>query len=232
MKKIYLFVYFLILMVNQVTAQVSIDPVTIISGINKKFNSVRDYQADVFIDAKISFLKILPQRAVIYFKQPDKFHLKSKGIAILPKQNFQNLFMFLADVKSYQSFASGSEIIISIPTTILNVIPNADTSDLVLAKIWVDSIHDLILKAQLTTKTNGTILIEYSYDKNSNVGLPNQIIFNIDVKKFKIPKAVSADINSAAAIPNDKSKDPKKGKIIISLSNYIINKGVLDSVFK
>lgn len=232
MKKIFLIIAVTIFTLNNVEAQVSVDPVSIISGINKKFNSVRDYQADVVIDAKISFLKILPQRAVIYFKQPDKFHLKSKGIAILPKQNFQNLFMFLADVKSYQSFATGSEIINSVPTIILNVIPNADTSDLVLAKIWVDDAHDLILKAQLTTKTNGTILIEYSYDKNSNVGLPNQIIFNIDVKKFKIPKAVSADINSAAAIPNDKAKGPKKGKITISLSNYVINKGISDTVFK
>ncbi len=227
-------VFSLLLLVKSFTiyAQDETDPTVIITKINKKFKSVNNYQVDALIDARISFLKILPQRTVIYFKQPDKFHIRSKGIAILPKQNFENLYVLLADINSYQSFASGNEIVNARPTIMLNVIPNADTSDLVLAKIWVDVAKNLILKAQLTTKSNGTILIEYSYSKTAEFGLPDQIIFTVDVKKFKIPKAVSADINSTAAPKPKNEKDPKKGRIIITLSNYSINQGIDDSVFK
>ncbi len=232
MKKIILVSCLLFISISVSYSQSAYDPIAIISKINKKFKLIKDYQADAVIDARISFLKILPQKAIIYFKQPDKFHLQSKGIAILPKQNFENLYSLLADEKSYQAFASGNEIINSKPTIILNVIPNQDTSDLVLAKIWVDISNELILKAQLTTKTNGTILIEYSYSKNSDVGLPDQIIFTVDVKKFKIPKAVSADINSTASPSSNSSKEPKKGRIIVKLVNYIINKGISDTVFK
>jgi hypothetical protein len=54
----------------------------------------------------------------------------------------------------------------------------------------------------------------------------------VDVKKFKIPKGVTADINNTEAEKKDKNKDPKKGKIFITLTNYQINKGVPDSIFK
>ena len=152
MKKIILVTCLLLISISVSYSQSAHDPIAIISKINKKFKLIKDYQADAVIDARISFLKILPQKAIIYFKQPDKFHLQSKGIAILPKQNFENLYSLLADEKSYQAFASGNEIINSKPSIILNVIPNQDTSDLVLAKIWVDISNELILKAQLTTK--------------------------------------------------------------------------------
>ena len=232
MKRMLVFSLLLLVKTFTLYAQDETDPTVIITKINKKFKSVNTYQVDALIDARISFLKILPQRTVIYFKQPDKFHIRSKGIAILPKQNFENLYVLLADINSYQSFASGNEIINARPTIMLNVIPNSDTSDLVLAKIWVDVAKNLILKAQLTTKSNGTILIEYSYSKTIEFGLPDQIIFTVDVKKFKIPKAVSADINSTTSPKPKNEKDPKKGRIIITLSNYIINKGIADSVFK
>ncbi len=232
MKKIILVTTLVLISISVSFSQVAPDPIAIISKINKKFKLISDYQADVVIDARISFLKILPQKAIIYFKQPDKFHLQSKGIAILPKQNFENLYSLLAEDKSYQVFASGNEIINTKPTIILNVIPNKDTSDLVLAKIWVDIAHDLILKAQLTTKINGTILIEYAYSRYIESGLPDQIIFTIDVKKFKIPKAVSADINATSNPSSNSGKEPKKGRIIVKIANYSINKEISDAVFK
>ena len=61
--------------------------------------------------------------------------------------------------------------------------------------------------------------------------LPDKMIFSIDVKKFKIPKSVAADINNNDN-KVDKTKDPKKGKIFITLSNYQINKGIPDTIFK
>ncbi len=228
MKKYTLF-FVLLVLGFQVKAQE--DAKVVIGRVLDKFNTVKDYQADALIDTKISFLNMLPQKAKIFYKQPNKFRVKSTGIAILPKQNFDNLFNLLAKEDGYQAFTSGSEIINGYKTMIINVIPNADTSDLVLAKIWVDNARNLIVKSQLTTKSNGTVLIEYEHGKHIDTGLADKITFTVEIKKYKIPKAISADINSPTSkVPP--GKEPKTGKILITLSNYIINKGVPDSVFK
>jgi hypothetical protein len=213
-------------------AQNLIDSKALIGRINTKFLKVKDYQVEALIDTRISFLKILPQRADIYFRQPDKFHVKSKGIAILPKQNFDNLFIMLQKVDSYQSFASGTGTIDGHTTAIINIVPNDENGDLVFAKIWVDDVRDLVLKAQLTTKTNGTVIVDYAYATHLDYLLPDKIIFTVEVKKFKIPKAISADINSTSKPKTDPNKESKTGRIIVTLKNYIINKGIADIIFK
>jgi hypothetical protein len=57
--------------------------------------------------------------------------------------------------------------------------------------------------------------------------LPDQIKFIVDVKKFKIPKALAADINTSTS----KKVEKKSGEIVVVLSNYEINKGISDSIF-
>ncbi len=211
-------------------AQSAPEALRLLREVNAKFSKVKNYQADAVIDTRISFLKILPQRAKIYFRQPDQFKVKSKGIAILPRQNFDQLFKLIANEQSYMAFISGEEVYNGRRVKLVNIIPVADTSDLVLAKVYVDPERDLILKAQLTTKSNGTVLIEYQHGTMADVALPDKITFTIEVKKFKIPKAVAADINSKAKSPS--TKEPKTGQIIISFSNYILNKGVPDEFFR
>jgi hypothetical protein len=221
---------FLVFVIHHAKAQSAPDALQLLREVNLRFDKVKDYQVDAVIDTRISFLKILPQKAKVFFKQPDQFKVKSKGIAILPKQNFDQLFRLIADEKAYMAFLSGEEVYKGTAVKLVNIIPVADTSDLVLAKVWIDPVRDLILKSQLTTKTNGTVLIEYQHGSFATYALPDKITFTIEVKKFKIPKAVAADINSKAKAPN--GKEPKTGQIIISFSNYLLNKGFSDEVFK
>ncbi len=213
-----------------VQSQSAPEAMQLLREVNSKFAKVKNYQADAVIDTRISFLKILPQRARIYFRQPDQFKVKSKGIAILPKQNFDQLFKLIANEKAYMAFLSGEEQYNGRLVKLVNIIPTTDTSDLVLARLYVDPERDLILKAQLTTKSNGTVLIEYQHGTMADVALPDKITFTIEVKKFKIPKAVAADINSKTKSPS--AKEPKTGQIIISFSNYILNKGIPDEYFR
>ena len=124
----------------------------------------------------------------------------------------------------------GNEMINGVKAMRINVIPLSDTGDVVLGKLWIDEQQHLILKSQITTKLNGTILTSYEYNSQKMFGLPDQMIFEVDIKKFKIPKAVAADI-SATKTASD-GKENKKGKIIIKLRNYQVNKGIDDAVFK
>ncbi|MBC7411454.1 MAG: hypothetical protein H7331_03240 [Bacteroidia bacterium] len=200
--------------------------------VSAKFATVKDYSVDVHIKVDMPFLRMLPINAKIYFKQKDKFKVESKSIAIVPKQSFVQLTKLIADTNSYTAMQQGRETINGTPTALINIIPISDTSDVVLGKLWIDDKQMVIVKSMITTKSNGTILTTYTYNNQINYGLPDIMLFEVDVKKFKIPKAIAADINTSQANAIKDDGKPKKGKIILTLTNYKINKGIADSFFK
>lgn len=201
-------------------------------SVYQKLIKVKDYTVDANIKADIPLIRILPANATIYFKQPDKFKVDSKGIAIMPRQGFSDLSRIIKDTNSYTAVYTGKETIGNLQGTIISLIPSIDTGDLILAKFWIDASRNLVLKSQLTTRSTGTMLIEYFYGTQAAVGLPDKMIFTVDVKKFKVPKAIATDIQNGDKTPKGKEKESKKGTIIIELKNYRINQGLKDAFFK
>lgn len=199
-----------------------------ISKINAKYASVKDYKVQVEVKASIPTIKILPSKATIYFKQKNKFKIVSKGIVLLPKQGFSELYEFLAQPSKYMAVYGGFELINGVKAHEVNVIPDEATNEMVLAKLWMDEENNVVMKSQITTKSNGTILTYYEYADQLKFGLPSKMTFEIDVKKFKIPKSVAADINNSK---KEKTKEKKKGTIVINLSDYTVNKGIDDALF-
>jgi len=220
---------FVSLSLNSIQAQENAN--TILHAVYAKVQKAKDYSVDVNIKVDMPFIRMLPVAAKIYYKQKDKFKVESKSIAIVPRQGFDQASKMLADTNSFTTVIQGKEMIGKVQTIIINIIPLSDTSDLILGKLWIDQKQNIILKSQLTTKSNGTILTEYTYGTQLVFGLPDKMTFTVDVKKFKTPKSVAADMNNKPK-EEDKKKDQKKGQIIITLTNYQINKGIPDAIFK
>jgi hypothetical protein len=195
-----------------------------------KLNSVKDYSVDALITSDIPMVKILPSKATIYFKQKDKFKIDAKGIAILPKQGFTDISKMLEKKDSYTAIALGNEKVNNITTEIITIMPASDTSDLILAKLWIDPINDIVIKSQTTTRSSGTVTVLYTYGNQIKWGLPDKMIFTVDVKKFKIPKGVATDINKTGSTDPNKPT-PKTGEIKIDLTNYKVNAGISDAIF-
>jgi hypothetical protein len=207
-------------------------PNQLLQGVYQKLMKAKDYSVEASIRADIPLIKILPVNAVIYFKQPDKIKVDSKGIAILPRQGFSDLSKIIRDTTSYTAVFTGKEKIGTALTQIISVIPSADTGELVLAKFWIDYSKNLVLKSQLTTRSSGTMIIEYFYTTLATYGLPDKMIFTVDVKKFKIPKAMASDVNTPKKDTKANEKASKKGVILIELKNYKLNQGLKDAFFK
>jgi hypothetical protein len=203
----------------------------ILKAVYNKLQKARDYSVQAKIRIDMPFIRILPVNATIYFKQKGKFKIKSRGVAVVPRQGFDQVSKILADSISYTAMVQGSETTGSKLSTIVNIIPLADTLDLILGRLWIDPIQNVILKSQLTTKSNGTIETEYAYRSQIEYGLPDSMIFYVDVKRFKMPKNIPAEStkNNNGSIEN--SKTSKKGRIIISLTKYLVNKGIPDNIF-
>ena len=221
------FLTFLIIAIQfGVTAQEAND---ILSKVVTKLNTVKDYTVTANVKANIPMIKILPSKATIYFKQKDKFKVVSKGIVILPKQGFTEINTFLANKKSYIAVAGDTSKIGGVMTKLITVIPNGESSEIVLAKLWIDTKRSVIMKSQITTKSNGSVNTTYSYGDKVNFGLPSQLVFEIDVKAFKLPKSVAADINKTTT--DKKVKANNKGMITITLTDYKVNTGLSDALF-
>jgi outer membrane lipoprotein-sorting protein len=109
------------------------------------------------------------------------------------------------------------------------VIPNGESSEIVLAKLWIDTKRSVIMKYQITTKSNGSVNTTYTYGDKVSFGLPSQLVFEIDVKAFKLPKSVAADINKTTT--DKKVKPNNKGVITITLTDYKVNTGLSDALF-
>jgi outer membrane lipoprotein-sorting protein len=201
----------------------------ILTKVLNKLNSVKDYKVSATIKANIPMIKILPNEATIYFKQKDKFKVESKGITILPKQGFTEINSFLAK-KDYIAVVNDTVTTGGVKTYLISVIPNSAGGEMILAKLWIDPERSVIMKSQITTKSNGTVTTSYTYGDQVKYGLPSKMVFEIDIKKFKLPKSVASDINKSSA--EKKKKIGNKGTITITLSDYQVNKGLNDSIFK
>ena len=203
------------------------DADALLQKVVSKISSVKDYSVNAFIRTDIPFIKMLPINAKIYFKQKDKFKIVSKGIVIIPKQGFTDINTFLLNKKLYTTVDGGVKTIGQVKTSLIILIPVSENSEFILAKLWVDPVKAVIISSQITTKTSGMLNISYSYASEIKFGLPSQLIFEIDTKKFKLPKSVTSNKKNSS---NDNSK--KKGVITIKLSNYIVNKGINDAIFE
>lgn len=204
-------------------------PNQILIAVYNKLKKVNDYSVKAHIKADIPMIKALPVNAVIYFKQKNKFKIESKSIVILPKQGLNDFAGTVADTGSYTAVLKGSETINRTLVKVINVIPDSDTGDIILGKFWIDDVNNLVMKSQLTTRSSGTVVVDYFYNKQKAYGLPDSMIFTVDVKKFKIPKGVAVDIQKTKT---NTAKAAKTGKIYVGLRNYTINKGIPDTKFK
>lgn len=213
------------------TSAIAQDANKTIDELMVKMNSVKDYSANALITSDIPMVKILPSSATIYFKQKDKFKIDAKGIAIVPKQGFTDISKMLSNKSSYSSIFMGYETIRNAKTEIISIFPTSDTSDLVLAKLWIDPSNDVVMKSQITTRSSGMVTTEFTYGSQLKWGLPDVMLFTVDVKKFKIPKGVATDINKSSSKPANDSNQ-KTGTVKIDLSGYKVNQGLSDGLFQ
>ncbi len=205
------------------------NPDVIIKNLKDAFAAVKDYSVEANIKVDASFIKVPDMKAKIFFKQPDKVHIQSDGFAMLPKRglDFSPASIFKG---KYTSFYVKEEFIDGVKTSVIKIIPLEDNSDVVLTTLWVDQDKNVIRKIESSTKTNGTFVINLTYDfSNNKYPLPGTMTFSFDVGRMNF---VPRNENSAGMDGEKKSPKNVTGKVFIAYSNYVVNKGIPDKVFE
>jgi outer membrane lipoprotein-sorting protein len=113
---------------------------------------------------------------------------------------------------------------------ILKIIPSNDSSDVILSTLWIDPIQNVIKKIQTTGKKSGTIQIVLDY-KDYGFALPSDVKFSFNVGELNLPTNLPGE-NKNTFGDHHKEKGPVMGNVILTYSNYKINKGIPDSFFE
>ena len=230
MKTIFLFLYLVVISFFAKAQDVNV----LVQKVKDKINLVNDYEARGKMKTNVSFLKVPVATVKIYFKKPNRLKIKNeKGISFVPKGAVNiNMSNVLSSGK-YSVLDAGTDKIGSTVVKVVKLLPEDDNADVVLSTLYIDAVNFVILKTKTTTRDNGTYELEMNYGKYIAYGLPDKIIFSFNTKDYKMPKGVTFDFEdgSKKKTADEKLKN-QKGKMEISITNYIINKGIADSVFK
>ena len=232
MRKKTIYILSIFILVQQITNAQNIN--VLVANTKSKIEQVKDYTALGKMKTNVSFLKLPIANIKLYFKNPNKFKLKSeKGVSFVPKGSINiNLNSLFAE-NNFTIIDAGSEKIDNITVRVAKLLSNDDNSDLVLTTLYIDPVRFLILKSKTTTKESGTYELKMNYKKYAEYGLPDKILFSFNTKDYKLPKGITFDFDDGT---NNKSTPKtekfKKGEIEILFSNYEINKGISNDIFK
>jgi len=205
----------------------------IISKVKAKLEKVNDYEAKGKMKTNVVFIKAPIANVKVYYKKPNKLRINNEsGISFIPKGsvniNLNNIFI---NTEGFDIIDVGKEAGTNL--RIIKLLPKDENAEVVLSTVYVDEGQYVIKKAKTTTRENGTYELEMTYGKYAEYGLADKVSFSFNTKDYKLPKGITFDYDdgSKKEEPADKLKN-KKGKVEITYSAYIINKGVPDSVFK
>lgn len=210
------------------------DMTPLVMKVKAKLDQVNDYEADGRMKTDVAFIKAPIGKVKIYFKKPNKFRLrKDGGISLLPKGGVSVNMSSIVTTDEFVALAAGEAVVAGTKTKVVKMLPVNENSDVVLTTMYIDEANLLVRKAVTTTKENGTYEIEMTYGKFSNFGLPDKVTFSFNTKNYKLPKGLTLefDDNEKPLTEEQKLKN-KKGRVEIVYTNYIINKGIADTVFK
>jgi len=205
----------------------------LVNNVKVKLEKVNDYEAKGKMRTNVIFIKAPIANVKVYYKKPNKLRINNEnGISFIPKGsvniNLNNLFI---NTTGFDIIDVGKESGTNL--RIIKLLPKDENAEVVLSTLYIDETQSLIKKAKTTTKENGTYELEMSYGKYAAFGLADKVIFSFNTKDYKLPKGITFDYDDGAKKePNPEKIKNKKGKVEISYSNYTINKGVSDSVFK
>ena len=225
----------LILVTLLITAtSFSQDMTALVMKVKTKLDQVNDYEADGKMKTDVAFIKAPVGKVKVFYKKPNKFRLKKDGgISLLPKGGVSVNMNSIFTTSDFVALAAGEAIVGGTKTKVVKLLPSNENSDIVLTTMYIDEANLLVKKAITTTKENGTYEIEMIYGQFAKYGLPDKVVFAFNTKDYKLPKGITLefDDNEKQLTDAEKIKN-KKGRVEITYTNYIINKGIADSVFK
>ena len=218
----------------------------IIEKTESQYRSIKDYQVKMTISMKIPAFRMPKKKYTVFFKQPDKLEIKSRGFGLLPRtgmftspsENFDNLTDVAVDknslnLKENRVILRGNLIVDSLAIKMPNDYAKVAFKPTV--DVTIDTSHWVITEVVTKIDTIKIMQInnEYGFVDGDHF-LPVRSTVEYFVKDARISKWLKKDIGSFIGNQQktDIQDDMVKGKITVLYNKYKVNKGIDESVFK
>lgn len=200
----------------------------LVEQLRTQFEQVTDYQADIRITVDVSFINIPDREATVYFKQPDKMHVDSKGFTLLPKKGMNAGGMDMIRHQDYTALYIGESPVEGHPAHHLKVLPNSEAGDVVLAELWLAQNDNRLLKMKSFTQSAGMYNMRFFYADHP-FQLPAKMVIQFDIKDRKMPGMMTGDFEKIGE--QLKTGQKTTGRVIVEYDNYQVNQGLDDTMF-
>ena len=222
------------------------NPEYIIKKTDDQFREINNYQVDMVISIAIPAFRMPKKKYKVYFKQPDKIKVKSRGFGLLPKtgmftsplENFSNL----SNIRFSKDFSRtnpneimlvGDLVLDSLALDVPNEYARLTFKPTVDVK--VDTQNWVI--TQVLTKIDTVKIMEINnfYDVvDDSFYMPIRSTVEYYVKDARLSKWINKDIGTIMGNNHNMNieSDMVKGLISVNYANYRVNRGIKDSIFE
>lgn len=173
---------------------------------------ITDYIADVTVTVDSPDLHIPRRTARVWYKRPDKVHVESDGIIVMPRDAL--LMGNLArHIKEYaQADFNGAGILDGRPVQCIKLTPLDAGPGTGRVLLWIDSERYLLLKSEIWRGGAMMLSVRFAHTRVSGHWMPARIV---------------AEMAAGAVTGRDRG-----GRIEMTFSNYRVNTGIPDSIFE
>ncbi len=192
--------------------------------LERKYSGLKDYTVEVNVHFDIEGFKAPDMQGKLYCKAPDKMKIVSKRVFFFPKEGgYFNPFMFKKEdfeIKLLERLTDGGR-----KTVKLKLTPKKMRRNIQDFLLTLDTDRHLIREMNISLFEGREVKAVMTYGQFNDFELPTRIELQLD-----IPFNESIDIKDFGQ-PAQKQRRVK-GKIVIAYSNYKVNAGLSDEMFK
>jgi outer membrane lipoprotein-sorting protein len=227
------FLLLIVVMIGVINLQAQ-DVKALLQKVKAKYDQVTDYTATGKMKTNVLFIKAPIATVKVYYKKPDRLKIKNEsGVSFIPRGSVNVNMNNVLGLDNFEAVEGANEKVNGTDCKVVKIFPLSDDESVTRATLYIDEKNLLVLKSVISTKENGSYELVMGYKNYAAYGLPDKVELTFNTKDYKLPKGISIDYDNGTSKNKEKEgKDKgKKGKVEITYSNYVINKGVPDSVF-
>ncbi len=214
-----------------------------IDNTEKKYRSVNDYRVEMTISVSVPAFRMPKKSYKVYFKQPNKVKIKSRGFGILPRtgmftspvENFNNLTDIKINKKAKNLEQNQIMMVGNVNVDSLAIeMPNdyAKLSFKPTVDVIIDTSHWVITNVITKIDTLKIMEIQNYYDLfDEKYLLPVESKVEYFIKDSRFSKWLKKDIGLLFGNEQNIKDDMVKGVITVTYDKYRVNQGIKDSVF-
>lgn len=196
-----------------VSGACAMTPMELVQKAMQVQGQVHDYTATVTVSIKAPNLQIPARTTKVYYKQPDKLHVESKGLVIIPRDA-----LLMGDLASHlednaRASLVGTGTLNGRPVTCVKLTPLDAGPGTGRMLVWIDSDRFLLVKTEVWDATAKVMTIAFTHTLvQERYWMPRDIVCNLSARML--------------------DRDGETARATVSFANYRVNTGLSDDIFE